>query len=114
MTLPAIRPLIRKTLAALVREQAVIDTALKELLQRHATPALRSSKGLRPMFQVSVLSLLPELGGQGGADRCVRKLLTIINARRREQLRGGRRSRLNTHHKTVAELSRAARRLQLE
>jgi transposase len=62
MTLPTIRPFVRKTLAALVREQSVIDTALKELLQRHATPALRSSKGLGPMFQASVLSLLPELG----------------------------------------------------
>lgn len=62
MTLPAIRPLVRKTLAALVREQSVIDTALKGLLQHHATPALRSSKGLGPMFQASVLSLLPELG----------------------------------------------------
>lgn len=154
MTLPTIRPLIRKTLAALVREQSVIDTALKELLQRHATPALRSSKGLGPMFQASVLSLLPELGqltrqqiaklvgvaplnrdsGQSQGKRriyggraevrvalymatlsavrwepmmkahyqqlrvrgklakvalvaCMRKLLTIINARRRDELR---------------------------
>ncbi|WP_454832677.1 IS110 family transposase [Pseudoxanthomonas wuyuanensis] len=154
MTLPAIRPLVRKTLAALVREQAVIDTALKGLLQRHATPALRSSKGWGPMFQASVLSLLPELGqltrqqiaklvgvaplnrdsGQSQGKRriyggraevrvalymatlsavrweplmkahyqqlrargklakvalvaCMRKLLTIINARRRDELR---------------------------
>jgi transposase len=154
MTLPPIRPLVRKTLAALVREQSVIDTALKELLQRYATPALRSSKGLGPMFQASVLSLLPELGqltrqqiaklvgvaplnrdsGQSHGKRriyggraevrvalymatlsavrweplmkahyqqlrargklakvalvaCMRKLLTIINARRRDELR---------------------------
>jgi transposase len=154
MTLPTIRPLVRKTLAALVREQSVIDTALKALLQRHATPALRSSKGLGPMFQASVLSLLPELGqltrqqiaklvgvaplnrdsGQSQGKRriyggraevrvalymatlsavrweplmkvhyqqlrargklakvalvaCMRKLLTIINARRRDELR---------------------------
>lgn len=62
MTLPAIRPLIRRTLAALQRELAVIDGALKELLRAHTTPALHSSKGLGPLFQASVLALLPELG----------------------------------------------------
>ena len=49
-------------MTALVREQSVIDTAVKNLLQQHVTPALRSSKGMGPMFQASVLSLLPELG----------------------------------------------------
>jgi transposase len=62
MTLPAIRALMKRTLAALRREQATIDRALKELLQAHATPAMRSSKGLVPVFQASVLALLPELG----------------------------------------------------
>lgn len=62
MTLPAIRSLMKRTLAALRREQATIDRALKELLQAHATPAMRSSKGLGPLFQASVLALLPELG----------------------------------------------------
>jgi transposase len=65
MTLPAIRPLVRKTLAMLLREQTAVDTAIKALLQEHATPALRSSKGLGPMFQASMLSLLPELGQLG-------------------------------------------------
>lgn len=64
-TLPSIRPLVRKTLAAVLREQATIDAAIKALLQKHATPALRSSKGLGPMFQASMLSLLPELGQLG-------------------------------------------------
>lgn len=154
MSLTAIRALMKKTLAALQRELAVIDTALKRLLGRHSTPALRSSKGLGPMFQASALALLPELGqlnrqqiaklvgvaplnhdsGQtqgkrkiyGGRGQmrvalymatlsavrweptlrahyaqlrsrgkvakvalvaCMRKLLTIVNARRREELR---------------------------
>jgi transposase len=35
---------------------------MKALIQMHATPALRSSKGLGPVFQATVLALLPELG----------------------------------------------------
>jgi transposase len=62
MSLSTIRALMKKTLAALQRELAVIDAALKRLLGRHSTPALRSSKGLGPMFQASALALLPELG----------------------------------------------------
>ena len=62
MALSTIRALMKKTLAALQRELAVIDAALKRLLGRHSTPALRSSKGLGPMFQASALALLPELG----------------------------------------------------
>lgn len=62
MALSTIRALMKKTLAALQRELAVIDAALKRLLERHSTPALRSSKGLGPMFQASALALLPELG----------------------------------------------------
>ena len=62
MSLSAIRALMKKTLAALQRELTVIDAALKRLLGGHSTPALRSSKGLGPMFQASALALLPELG----------------------------------------------------
>lgn len=154
-TPPAVRPLARRTLAALAREQASIDATLRRLLQEHATPALRSAKGLGPLFQASMLSLLPELGhltrrqvaklvgvaplsrdsGQREGTRhifggraevrvalymatlsavrwepamqahypqlrargkaakvalvaCMRKLLTIVNARRRDELRG--------------------------
>lgn len=61
-TLPAIRSLVKKTIVALRREQVSIDRSLKQLLQTHATPAMRSSKGLGPIFQASVLALLPELG----------------------------------------------------
>jgi transposase len=62
MSLASIRTLMQKTLVALRREQATIDRTLKQILQTHATPAMRSSKGLGPMFQASVLALLPELG----------------------------------------------------
>ena len=163
MTLPAIRPLMKKTLIALQREQTLVDAAMKQLLQVHATPAMRSSKGLGPMFQASVLALLPELGqlrrqqiaklvgvaplnrdsGQSQGKRriyggraevrvalymatlsavrwepamkahyqqlrargkvakvalvaCMRKLLTIVNARRRDELRGAELAIQNT------------------
>lgn len=156
MSLAPVRAMIRRTLAALQRERAAIDVAMKELLAAHATPALRSSKGLGPIFQASALSLLPELGrldrkqiaklvgvaplnrdsGQSQGKRriyggrgqmrvalymatlsavrwdptlrahyqqlrargkvakvalvaCMRKLLTIVNARRRDELRAG-------------------------
>ena len=62
MTLPEIRALINKTIVALQREQATIDARIKALLQTHATPALRSSKGLGPVFQATMLAQLPELG----------------------------------------------------
>jgi len=155
MALPVIRALMRKTLAALQRELAVVDAAMKQLLQVHATPAVRSAKGLGPVFQATTLALLPELGqlsrqqiaklvgvaplnrdsGQSQGKRkiyggraqmrvalymatlsavrwdpvlrshyvqlrargkvakvalvaCMRKLLGIVNARRREELRG--------------------------
>lgn len=66
LTTPAaIRPFVRRTLAALQREQLAVDKAMKALLQQHTTPAIRSSKGLGPMFQASMLSLLPELGHLG-------------------------------------------------
>lgn len=58
----AIRPFVRRTLAALQREQRAVDKAMKALLEQHTTPALHSSKGLGPIFQASMLSLLPELG----------------------------------------------------
>lgn len=155
MAPPAVRKLSARTIAALGRELAAIERAMKALIQAHATPALRSSKGLGPVFQATILALLPELGhldrrqiakltgvapmnrdsGQGHGKRrirggrapvrvalymatlsavrwdplmkahyqqlrargklgkvalvaCMRKLLGIINARRRDELRG--------------------------
>lgn len=58
----AVRTLVARTVQALGRELAAIERAMKDLVQQHATPALRSSKGLGPVFQASILALLPELG----------------------------------------------------
>lgn len=155
LTSPTVRKLMARTIAALTRELAAIDRAMQALLKAHATPALRSSKGMGPVFQATSLALLPELGrltrqqiaklvgvapmnrdsGQMQGKRrvrggrapvrvalymatlsavrwdptlrahyqqlrargklgkvalvaCMRKLLTIVNARRRDELRG--------------------------
>ena len=151
----AVRQGMVRTLGALRRELAAIDREVQSLIRQHATPALRSSKGMGPMFQAASLALLPELGtlsrqqiaklvgvapmnrdsGQSQGKRrirggrapmrvalymatlsavrwdpvmrahyqqlrargkvakvalvaCMRKLLTIVNARRRDELRG--------------------------
>ena len=57
-----VRKLAARTIAALARERAAIEKTMKDLIDEHATPALRSSKGLGPVFQASMLALLPELG----------------------------------------------------
>ena len=62
LTSPAVRKLMARTITALVRELAAIDQAMQALLKVHATPALRSSKGMGPIFQATSLALLPELG----------------------------------------------------
>lgn len=59
---PAVRQLKARTIAALKRELAAIDAAMQALLKAHASPALRSSKGMGPIFQATSLALLPELG----------------------------------------------------
>lgn len=58
----SVRKLAARTIAALVRELAEIEKTMKVLIKEHATPALRSSKGLGPVFQATALALLPELG----------------------------------------------------
>lgn len=62
MASPAVRRLAAGTIAALARELVTIEKTMNALIQEHATPALRSSKGLGPVFQATVLALLPELG----------------------------------------------------
>ena len=154
MAPPAVRALTARTIAALQRELKAVELAIHRLIKQHATPAVRSSKGLGPVFQASMLAMLPELGqlnrreiaklvgvapmnrdsGQGQGKRrirggsaavrvalymatlsavrwdplmkahyqqlrdrgklgkvalvaCMRKLLTIVNARRRDELK---------------------------
>lgn len=59
---PAVRQRMARTIAALKRELAAIDAAMQALLKTHASPALRSAKGMGPIFQATSLALLPELG----------------------------------------------------
>ena len=47
---------------ALARELKAVEQAINGLIKQHATPAVCSSKGLGPVFQASMLALLPELG----------------------------------------------------
>ena len=62
MAPPSVRKLAARTIAALALELAAIEKTMKALIQEHATPALRSSKELGPVFQATALALLPELG----------------------------------------------------
>lgn len=62
LTSPAVRQLMARTIAAFKRELAAIDAAMQALLTAHASPALRSAKGMGPIFQATSLALLPELG----------------------------------------------------
>lgn len=57
-----VRSLMLRTIAALRRELKAVEQVIHELIRQHATPAVRSSKGLGPVFQASMLALLPELG----------------------------------------------------
>lgn len=59
---PAVRKLVARTVTALRRERVAIERAMKALIDAHATDAMRSSKGLGPVFQATMLALLPELG----------------------------------------------------
>jgi transposase len=61
---PAMAPavigkLMARTIFALRNELTAINRQMKELLDAHATPALRSSKGMGPVFQATSLALLP-------------------------------------------------------
>jgi transposase len=62
LTSPVVRQLVVRTIAALKRELTAIDSAMRVLLKAHASPAMRSSKGMDPIFQATDLALLPELG----------------------------------------------------
>lgn len=90
-----VRRAMAGTIAALKRELALIDQAIKALLAVHATPALRSSKGLGPVFQATSLALLPELGHLG--RRQIARLVGVAPMNRdsgqsqgKRRIRGGR------------------------
>lgn len=95
MASAAVRLLTARTVAALARELAAIDRSVQALIKQHATPALRSSKGLGPVFQASMLALLPELGQL--SRREIAKLVGVAPMNRdsgqgqgKRRIRGGR------------------------
>lgn len=90
-----VRTLAARTVAAINRELKAVDAAIHTLIKQHATPAMRSRKGLGPMFQASMLSLLPELGEL--SRRQIAKLVGIAPMNRdsgqgqgKRRIRGGR------------------------
>lgn len=95
LTAAPIRQLMIRTIAALKRELAAIDRAVQALITAHATPALRSSKGLGPIFQATSLALLPELGQLN--RRQIAKLVGVApmnhdsgQSQGKRRIRGGR------------------------
>ncbi len=91
----SVRKLVARTIAALKRELAAIDREIQVLLAQHATPALRSSKGMGPVFQATSLALLPELGTL--TRRQIAKLVGVAPMNRdsgqstgKRRIRGGR------------------------
>lgn len=90
-----VRTFAARTIAAVRRELKVVDAAIHALIKQHATPAMRSRKGLGPVFQASMLSLLPELGQLN--RRQIAKLVGIAPMNRdsgqgqgKRRIRGGR------------------------
>ena len=95
LTSPAVHLLMTRTIAALKRELAAIDAAMQALLKAHASPALRSSKGMGPIFQATSLALLPELGRLSRQQ--IAKLVCVAPMNRdsgqttgKRRIRGGR------------------------
>ena len=95
MASPMVRTLAARSILALSRELAAIDRAVQALLKQHATAALRSSKGMGPVFQANMLALLPELGQL--SRREIAKLVGVAPMNRdsgqgqgKRRIRGGR------------------------
>lgn len=62
MTVPALRSSAQRTLRAMQRERDHIDQQIVDLATPRLTPAWRSIKGLGPIVQATLMSMLPELG----------------------------------------------------
>ena len=95
MAPPAVRALTARTIAALQRELKAVELAIHRLIKQHATPAVRSSKGLGPVFQASMLAMLPELGQLNRRE--IAKLVGVAPMNRdsgqgqgKRRIRGGR------------------------
>jgi transposase len=62
LTVAALRTAANRSLRALQREQDALDQQIATLSAPHLTPAWRSIKGVGPVTQATLLSLLPEIG----------------------------------------------------
>lgn len=62
LTRAALRTAAQRTLRALQRERDALDRQIAALSAPRLTPAWRSIKGVGPVVQATLLSLLPELG----------------------------------------------------
>jgi transposase len=62
LSVPALRKSAQRSLRALQKERCELDRHIATLTASRLTPAWRSLKGLGPVVQASLLSLLPELG----------------------------------------------------
>jgi len=62
LIVPALKKSAQRTLRALKREHDDLERTITALTAPHLTPAWRSIKGLGPVVQATLLSLLPELG----------------------------------------------------
>ena len=101
LAIPALRPLMRQTLAALRKEMKAIDAQLAVLTKAHTTPALKSAKGLGPVFQTTALALLPELGRLSRQE--IAKLVGVAPLNRDSgQLQGKRRIHGGRHDVRIA------------
>lgn len=62
LCVPALQKSAQRSLRALEKERCELDQQIATLTTPHLTPAWRSIKGLGPVVQATLLSLLPELG----------------------------------------------------
>jgi transposase len=62
LTVPTLRKSAQRTLAALKKERCELDKHIAALTAPRLTPAWHSIKGLGPVVQATLMSLLPELG----------------------------------------------------
>src|SRR4029078_8071037 len=62
LRVPALRKAAQRTLCALNSERLELEQQILALCAPQLTPAWRSIKGLGPIVQATLLSLLPELG----------------------------------------------------
>ncbi|WP_282275773.1 hypothetical protein [Stenotrophomonas sp. PS02297] len=61
----SMRKRVARTIAVLARRRIAINQAIHVLIKRYGWPGVRSSEGLGPVFQATVLALLPESGHLG-------------------------------------------------